>query len=469
MAMALAFCTCTVTPATAAECVFPDNVNWLVNASCEISVIQIAPRNLSVINGATLTIESTGELILDMRNRQINIDPDSRIVVQDGGRIRSNQIGPLLVSGADGGTYGYFLKRVGGGVLDTINPDLSFHPSSTIKVLYMIEALRQVDSGTLNLNTTTLTSCPTTITAGGTETCPNPFSIVRCTGPNCTAPPANCTRCGGTGFNCCADPDACNCGTCCINSPPVANTAVSCGGSTQTYSLGLGICGMMKVSNNAAANAIQEAVGSGNPQTGWNNMLNNAGSVIGLSATSLANRMGCGGPKNCPNNQTTLRDLGLLYEQMATDPAVLFPVSPPNPFVFQGTNAYLFLENDRPPPNNNAGFLQLIVNEQAAELNLDAPTIRSFSAAVRYVQKPGGNGTNNCPGGDPPCASANRNWVSLAGWVSLPINGGASSRDYVYGLFLDNATLNSPPWPTNVRTATAEMLRPVIRDALEDF
>ncbi len=416
--MTLAFCTGTATPAVAAECVFPDNVDWVVNGSCEISGIRIAPRNLSVANGATLTIENTGELILDMRSFQINIDPNSRIVVENGGRIRSNQIGPLLVRRTDGGTFGYLLKEVGGGFFDSINPDLSFHPSSAIKALYMIEALRQVDSGTLTLNTT-LTSCPTTITPGPGQTCPNSFS-------NATS--------GGAGGNC--------------QSPPVPNTAMSCGAATQTYGLGVGICAMMKVSNNAAANAIQEIVGGGNPQTGWNNMLNNAGAAIGLTATSLGNRMGCGGPANTPNNQTTLRDLALLFEQMATDPAVLFPVSPPVPFVFPNTNAYNFMDNHV----NDSAFVQTIVTEQAAEIGLDATTIGNFMAGVRNVHKAGNNGNT---------------FVTLAGWVSFPINAGAGSRDYVYGLFLNNVTTNL--LGTDLRQEAGEMLRPVIRDALEAF
>ena len=231
-------------PAHAAECSFPDNVNWIVDQSCEISSVQIAPQNLSVINGATLSIEQSGELILDMRRYRISVGRDSRLTVAPGGRIRSNQIGPLLVRGTDGGTFGYFLKRVGGPVLDTINPDLSFHPSSAIKTLYMVEALRQVNSGSLNLNTTSLISCPTTvvegIAAGQAQSCPNPYSLVQA--PDTTE---NC------------------------DVPPVPNTAESCADEngfdafTINYGLGVGICAMMKVSQNPASNAIQEAVGAG--------------------------------------------------------------------------------------------------------------------------------------------------------------------------------------------------------------
>ena len=411
--------------ADAAECVFPDNVNWVVNASCEVSGIRIAPQNLSVINGATLTVESSGEIILDMRNFQISIAPDSRLIVELGGRIRSNQIGPLLVRGTDGGTFGYFLKRVGGPVLDTINPDLSFHPSSAIKVLYMIEVLRQVDNGTLNLGTTNLTSCPTTVTPGPGQTCPNSFTnptVGNAGGGNC-----------GQGVNL------------------VANSATSCGAPTQAIGLGVGTCAMMKVSNNPTANAIQETVGAGNPQTGWNNMLNNAGSAIGLSATTFANRMGCGGPNNVPNNQTTLRDLGLLYEQMATNPAVLFPVAPPVPFIFQNTNAYNFMDNHF-NELNVANFIPTIVNEQAGEIGLSATTITNFLNGVRLVHKSGNNGIN---------------FVTLAGWISFPINAGATTRDYVYGVFVNNVTTNS--LGTDLRDDAAQMLRSVIRDAMEDF
>ena len=255
------------------------------------------PQNLSVIDGTVLTIESSGELILDMRNFRISVDPDSRIAVEPGGRIRSNQIGPLLVSGTDGGTFGYFLKRVGGPDLDTINPDQSFHPSSAIKTLYMIEALRQVDNG-LDLGTTNLTSCPgidTDVVPG-----PDDFFIIPGAGQSCLNSFSSAT--GGGGGNC-------------DDLFPVANSAATCGFPTVSYGLGLGICAMMKRSNNPAANAVQEIVGAGDPQTGWDNMLDNAGNAIGMSAaTTLTNRMGCSGPSSMPPNQTTLRDLGLLYE-----------------------------------------------------------------------------------------------------------------------------------------------------------
>ena len=433
--------------APAAECVFPDNVNWIVDASCEVSAIRIAPRSLSVTGGAVLTVESSGEIILDMRRFRIDVDPDARIVVEPGGRIRSNQIGPLLVRRVDGGTFGYFLKRVGGSVLDTINPDLSFHPSSTIKTLYLIEALRQVDAGTLNL-ATLLNSCPGIDTDG--DSLPDDFTLVAGGGQTCPVSFSQATAGGGGG----------NCNV-------AANTLANCGFAPINYSLGLGLCGMMKVSNNPAANAIQELVGGGNPQTGWNNMLNNAGAAIGLSATSFGNRMGCGGPNNpAPVNQTTLRDLGLMFEQMATNPSVLFPSNPPTPFNFPATNAYNFMDNHVNELNNTN--IPAVVNEQAGEMGLGAATINNFVAAVRLVHKGGSNNTSN----------TNPVFRTIAGWVSFPIDGGADTRDYVYGVFVNTATpsvdtdgdgMNEDIALRSLLDDASQMLRPVIRDALEAF
>ena len=429
-------------PSHAAECTFPDNVDWVVDASCEVSNIRIAPQDLSVVNGATLTVESSGEIIHDMRNFRIAVDSSSRLRIESGGRVRSNQIGPLLVRQSDGGSFGYFLKRVGGPVLDTINPDLRFHPSSTIKVLYMIEALRQVDNGALNLNTTNLVSCPTTLTPGGAQTCPNSF--------------ASATS-GGAGGNCGQ------------NAALAANSLATCGAATQSYALGLGICGMMKVSNNAAANAIQETVGAGSPLTGWNNMIN-GGTTIGLGATSLFSRMGCNGPfSNNPINLTTLRDLGLIYEQMATDPAVLFPTTLPAAVNFATTNAYNFMDNHVNELNAN-NFVQAITLEQASEAGVIAATANTFLGNVRLVHKTGSN-------------TGSTLYRSAAGWISLPINGGSDTRDYVYGVFVNNviasdlvaAGATDPAMPQvsiaggSMLDEAGELLRPVIRDALENF
>ena len=191
----------------------------------------------------------------------------------------------------------------------------------------------------------------------------------------------------------------------------------------------------------------------GDPQVGWDNMLNNAGGVIGLSATTFGNRMGCDGPfgQTTSVNQTTLRDLGRLYEQMAVNPAVLFPAAVPFPFDFSTTDAYNFMDN-----HVNDNFIGDIVDEQAAEIGLAESDLEDFNDAVRLVHK---TGSNSITDDETP-------YRTIAGWISLPINGGAATRDYVYGVFFNDVTSETLG---NLRNDAAEMLRPVIRDALEDF
>lgn len=229
---------------------------------------------------------------------------------------------------------------------------------------------------------------------------------------------------------------------------------------------------MMKVSNNPAANAIQEVVGGGDPEDGWEEMIDDAGATIGLEATSFGNRMGCGGPNNPPPiNQTTLSDLGRIFEQMTTNRAVLFPpgpgpvIAPPN-FVFTDTDAYLFMDNDT--NELELSGIPAIAKEQGGEIGLDEATIDNFVDDVRLVHKAGSNNTGNTL----PV------YRTIAGWVSLPINGGADTRDYVYGIFYNNATptkdTNGDDVPEDTEIGgllddVGELLRPVIREALEDF
>ncbi|MCF8484700.1 MAG: class A beta-lactamase-related serine hydrolase [Rhodobacteraceae bacterium] len=456
-------------PSFAAECVIPDNTDWTVNVSCEITATRIASRNVRVAESATLTVESSGSLIIDTRSFALRVDPQARVRIRPGGQIRSNQVGPLLQRQTDGGSFGYYLKAVNGPVIEAYNPNLSFHPSSSIKLLYMIEALRQVDQGTLNLNTTNLNTCPAVIAAGPpatTTSCPVNF----------VSTSATSTGSGGNGNNCTV--------------PPVANTVASCSGALVNLPLGTGLCAMMKVSNNVSANAIQETVGAGNPVAGWSTMLSDAGTAAGLTSTSFANRMGCGGPTFGPtSNQTTLVDMGRLLEEMVSDPAILFPSTLPANVSFATTAAYLFMNNDRNNGNGLGPNLQTIINEQATELGLPAGVNTNFFSGtagpggagtiggVRFVHKRGSNASKDMDGDgiiDPDLNGDGvaditdpRDYRTMIGWISLPINGGAGSREYVFGLFYNDIDPTSSQ--DDLRLVLPQMLRPVIRSALQSF
>jgi hypothetical protein len=186
---------------------------------------------------------------------------------------------------------------------------------------------------------------------------------------------------------------------------------------------------------------------------------------------------------------------------MTTNAAVLFPTSPPAPFVFQNSAAYLFMDNDQ----NELAFATAIVNEQAAEAGIDAATTQNFRNNILLVHKTGSNTSNSIPGcnvgilclpgcpgpGLPPnppnCPDPSQPlYRTAAGWISLPINGGADTLDYVYGVFVDNVTASSiiatgtapnadPAMPAvsiidgSMLDEAGELLRPVIRNALENF
>ncbi len=456
-------------PLFGAECIVPDNTDWNVNVSCEITTTRIASRNVRVAESATLTVESSGTLIIDTRSFALRVDPQARVRIRPGGRVQSNQVGPLLQRQTDGGSFGYYLKAVDGPVIEAFNHNLSFHPSSSIKVLYMIEALRQVDQGTLNLTTTNLSLCPTVVAVGPAATatsCPVTFISTSATSNGSS----------GSGNNCAI--------------PPVANTVTNCGGALVSLPLGSGLCAMMKRSNNPSANAVQETLGAGDPAAGWSTMLSDAGTLAGLTATSFANRKGCAGPSTVPaSNQTTLVDMGLMLESMVSDPAMLFPATLPSSVNFATSDAYLFMNNDNNLSSGLGANLQTIINEQAAELGLAAAVNTNFLngvpgpggtgtiGGVRFVHKRGSNITKDMDGDgviDPDLNGDGvaditdpRDYRTMIGWISLPINGGAGSREYVFGLFYNDIDPTSSQ--NNLRIVLAQMLRPVIRRALQDF
>ena len=79
---------CRIIEYTGQECAFPDNVNWVVDKSCKITGTRTS-RNVSVTDGAVLSIEENAVLMLDTRHFRIRVAPDSRITVAPGGRIQS--------------------------------------------------------------------------------------------------------------------------------------------------------------------------------------------------------------------------------------------------------------------------------------------------------------------------------------------------------------------------------------------
>ena len=364
----------------------PAAANWIINASCEISANTIAPRNVTITNNATVTIFGGRWLNVDFTNYYLRILPGSKLLIRPGARLYTLPLGHTFLNNTDG-TFGYYLKRVDGAVMESYNPTFAFYPASTIKVLQHLHAMRAVDAGTVTLGGTNLNVC-----SGGT----------------------NCTD--------------------------NANTAALCGGSMVVESLQTALTNMMRPSNNQSTNAIQELFGAGTPSAGRAAMNTTAWTTVGMSnATALQHKFACGNVANNPYNTLTLADAGLLYEEAMTNDAVL-----PEPERTTFVQIMLNETND----GSLVTAINAIVDQEAALIEMPAADIQAFKNGLQFAHKAGNIGTA---------------YESDAGWVSLPVNGGADVRQYVFGHFLDAATVNALP---SFDARTAELLRTAIRESL---
>jgi beta-lactamase class A len=364
----------------------PAAANWTINASCEISADTIASQNVTISNNATVTIFAGRWLNVDFTSFYLRILPGSKLLIRPGARLYTLPLGHTFLNNTDG-TFGYYLKRVDGAVMESYNAAFAFYPASTIKVLQHLHAMRAVDAGTANLLTTILNVC-------------------------------------SSGVNCSDN----------------ANTAVLCGGTMITESLQVALTNMMRPSNNQSTNAIQEQFGAGTPSAGRAAMNQTAWTTVGTSnATALQHKFACGNVSNNPYNTLTLGDVGLLYEEAMTNDAVL-----PEPTRTTFVQIMLNDTND----NSLVTAINAIVDQEAARIEMPAADIQAFKNGLQFAHKAGNIGTA---------------YESDAGWVSLPVNGGADARQYVFGHFVDAATTNTLP---SFDARTAELLRTAIRESL---
>jgi beta-lactamase class A len=364
----------------------PAAANWTINASCEISADTIAPQNVTITNNATVTIFGGRWLNVDFTNFYLRILPGSKLLIRPGARLYTLPLGHTFLNNTDG-TFGYYLKRVDGAVMESYNPTFAFYPASTIKVLQHLHAMRAVDAGTVTLGGTNLNVC-----SGG----------------------VNCTD--------------------------NANTAALCGGAMVVETLQTALTNMMRPSNNQSTNAIQELFGNGTPSVGRAAMNTTAWTTVGMSnSTALRHKFACGNVANNPFNTATLADLGLLYEEAMTNDAVL-----PEPERTTFVQIMLNETND----GSLVTAINAIVAQEAALIEMDPVDIQAFQNGIQFAHKAGNIGTA---------------YESDAGWVSLPVNGGADARQYVFAHFVDAATTNTLP---SFDARTSELLRTAIRESL---
>jgi hypothetical protein len=317
----------------------------------------------------------------------------------------SDDIQQLLEANTDG-TVGLYLKEVNGPVLANFNETFVTYPASTIKVLEHLHAMRAVESG-VDLDLTMLTVC---------RDCGTCASCTACT------PPGVCT----------GD----------VNCSDQSNAVDGCTATTE--SLRCSLQRMMFVSSNQSTNAVQEIFGGGIPSAGRTAMNLTATDVVGTSVnTALEHKLACGNVSNNPFNTMTLEDMGLLYEEVATNPAVLM-----NPAQF-----YSLMLNETVGSLDNA--IDSVVNGEAALLGMDAadPDVVAFKSGFLLAYKAG-----NIPAANP----GNNRYQSMAGWADFPFSCNEPDRQYVYGYMIDNATTTT----IGGNTVVSELLREEVADAM---
>ena len=169
--------------------------------------------------------------------------------------------------GGSGGTYGYYLKQVGGPVALARNEEAVYDPASALKTVILAYAMRQIASGADSLsNQVTVYSYPDNrnhLSASDPNLCPNPVDEM----------PAN----------------------------------------SSSLDLRSVLAGMLQVSDNRLTRALELRYGRGN--------LAAYASNLGMSGTSLNQIFGCGWD-NGRRNSWTLADAGRLYEGIVSGTAV---------------------------------------------------------------------------------------------------------------------------------------------------
>ena len=296
--------------------------------------------------------------------------------------------------------WGFYAKRIGGSEVASLQKDTVFEPASAIKVLHHLMEMRRVAAQTDSLGTRMPWYHNPTTSSDDPNNC-----------PNWTEGSSNTVR----------------------------------------TSVRQALYGMMWDSDNRLTRAFTIRHGLAN--------MNSYADTLGMTKTELRQPfIGCGW-ENGLKNDTTLRDLGTLYEKTSNGTALSSS---------QKANFIDLMINVKSP-----GFLNAIIDAEGAALGKSAAVIAAFKAQVLYYAKGGSYGI--CPSGA--CSPPIIDIATEAGVITFPVRAGGS-HDYVFGKFMQgqvNCSFpppNTSPCATTVNaqnalnTVRAEMFRTPIRTAL---
>lgn len=193
---------------------------------------------------------------------------------------------------------------------------------------------------------------------------------------------------------------------------------------------------MMEQSDNARTQAVRSYFGENN--------LNATAAALGMASTESNHRLGCGADAIANPNHITLRDLHTLHTAVA------------NGYLGSFRSLYYQLMLD----SVNDLDIATVITQEGQSLGLSATTISSFISFTDVAHKGGSYGLSN---GGPL-------WYDRAefGWLSLPfiVNDVITPREYGFGAFVNNASVDSQASTAIYTDAIPEILRPTIRSAL---
>jgi hypothetical protein len=228
--------------------------------------------------------------------------------------------------------------------------------------------------------------------------------------------------------------------------PPVSG---SCPGNTvngtETLSTALGE--MMRHSDNTRTREISDTFGVGN-------IIGYAQS-FGMSHTHINHIIGCGGP--IPN-QTTLDDLGTLYEKVANG-TLLTPTNRSTFYSLMAGKAEYQLEG--------YDWTGLWTTDIPNIINQEAPITMSTAIKQFYRnQMDLAYKAGNYKICGATCATY-VDHIAIAGWAQIPFCSGGSftSKQYVFGVFINNSTSDSASSAT-FNATKSELLREQIHAGL---
>jgi hypothetical protein len=199
---------------------------------------------------------------------------------------------------------------------------------------------------------------------------------------------------------------------------------------------------MMQDSDNARTQAVRDRFGD--------TSINDTMQTLGMT-DSLLNSMqtlGCGDEALQDPNELTAVDLGQLYEQVLSG------------FLDETTRDEMF---DLMLNETNSFFINSIVDQEALAAGASAAEILTFKSQIRMAHK-GGSYTLI------PAGQSAQEYRSLAGYVEMPFACDGQARQFTYVAFVDNAGSLDTQGTGNdlsIFDAARELLRPVIRDALD--